>query len=151
MHLMQSPPGPYTQIDGREYLYFVGTGYLGLQGRPEVIRAACEAAQQYGIGSANSRTAFGTTPPLLEVERLAAAMFGLDDAFYFASGWLGNHVLMQLLDAESGLILLDECSHYSAFEAARAQRLSKCDLPPPRPRSTFKPSSRRTSSRRKTR
>ena len=73
MPLMQSPPGAVTQIDGREYLYFVGTGYLGLQGHPEVIRAACEAAQQYGIGSANSRTAFGTTPPVLEVERNAAA------------------------------------------------------------------------------
>jgi len=120
MPLLESPPGAVTQIDGREYLYFAGTGYLGLQGHPEVIRAACRAAEQYGIGSANSRTAFGTTPPLLEVERLAAALFGLDDAFYFASGWLGNHVLMQLLDAQAGLILLDEYSHYSVFEAARA-------------------------------
>ena len=33
-----------------------------------------------------SRTAFGTTPPLLEVERHAAEMFGLDDAFS-ASAW----------------------------------------------------------------
>ena len=79
-----------------------------------------EAAQQYGIGSANSRTAFGTTPPVLEVERNAARLFGLDDAFYFASGWLGNHVLMRLFDGQSGLILIDEHSHYSVFEAARA-------------------------------
>jgi 8-amino-7-oxononanoate synthase len=120
MPVAESHPGTYTKIDGRDYLYFVGTGYLGLQGHPEVIQAACEAAHRYGIGSANSRTAFGTTPPLLEVERLAAEMFGLDDAFYFASGWLGNHVLMQLLDAQSGPILLDEYSHYSVFEAARA-------------------------------
>ena len=133
---MQSPPGAVTQIDGREYLYFVGTGYLGLQGHPEVIRAACEAAQQYGIGSANTRTAFGTTPPVLDVERRAAELFGLDDAFYFASGWLGNNILMRLLDAESGLIFIDEYSHYSVFEAAmRRSRLSAArDLSPPRPR-----------------
>lgn len=119
MPVMQSPPGAATKIDGREYLYFAGTGYLGLQGHPEVIRAARQAAEQYGIGSANSRTAFGTTPPVLQVERNAAALFGLDDAFYFASGWLGNNILVQLLDAGSGLAFVDECSHYSVVEAAR--------------------------------
>ena len=116
---MQSPPGAVTQIDGREYLYFVGTGYLGLQGHAEVIRAACEAAQRYGIGSANSRTVFGTTPPLLEVERRAAALFGMEDAFYYASGWMGNNILVQSLDHQSGVVLIDEYAHYSIFEAAR--------------------------------
>lgn len=121
MFLMQSPPGAVTRIDGREYVHFVGTGYLGLQGHADVIRAACEAAERYGIGSANSRTAFGTTPPVLEVERCAAALFGLDDAFYFASGWMGNNILAQLIGMESGLVLVDECSHYSVFEAARVR------------------------------
>lgn len=119
MPLMQTPPGPVTKIDGREYLYFVGTGYLGLQGHAEVIEAACQAARQYGIGSANSRTVFGTTEPVVQVERAAAAMFGLDDAFYFASGWMGNNILIQSLDAADRLVLIDECSHYSLFEAAR--------------------------------
>lgn len=119
MPVMQSPPGAVTRIDGREFLYFVGTGYLGLQGHPDVIRAACDAAEQYGIGSANSRTAFGTTPPLLEVERLAAALFGLDDAFYYASGWMGAGILLQALNADRLVVFIDECSHYSLFEAAR--------------------------------
>jgi 7-keto-8-aminopelargonate synthetase-like enzyme len=118
--LLKSPPGPVTKIDGREYLYFVGTGYLGLQGHPEVIRAACEAAQQYGIGSANSRTAFGTTEPVLHVERAAAAMFGLDDAFYFASGWMGANILIQSLDWNHRLAFVDESAHYSLVEAVRA-------------------------------
>ena len=30
---MEGPPGALTRIDGREYLYFGGTGYLGLAGR----------------------------------------------------------------------------------------------------------------------
>lgn len=128
MPLMQSAPGAVTRIDGREYLHFVGTGYLGLQGHADVIHAACEAAERYGTGSANSRTAFGTTPPVLEVERCVATLFGLEDAFYFASGWMGNNILVQLHDAlvpshgaELGLVLVDECSHYSVFEAARVR------------------------------
>ena len=43
VHLMESPPGAECTIDGRSYLYFGGTSYLGLHGHPDVIAAACEA------------------------------------------------------------------------------------------------------------
>jgi len=132
MPLMQSPPGAYTVIDGRRYLYFAGTGYLGLQGHPEVIRAACEATEQYGIGSANSRTAFGNLPPTLDVERRAAALMGMEDAFYFASGYIGNHILALMLEDRFDAVFVDEGSHYSVLEAARlsgrpVHRFRHCD------------------------
>ncbi len=117
MPTMQSPPGAYTVIDGRRYLYFVGTGYLGLQGHPEVIRAACRGAEQYGIGTATSRTGFGNSPPVLEVERKAAAMFGADDAFYYMSGYVGNHILISTLRDRFDVAFIDECSHYCVTEA----------------------------------
>ncbi len=116
---MQSPPGAHTVIDGRRYLYFAGTGYLGLQGHPDVIRAACDATEKYGIGSANSRTAFGNTPPVLEVERRAAEFFGLDDAFYFMSGYVGNHILILALADTFDAVFVDELSHYCVLEAAQ--------------------------------
>ena len=118
MPVMQSPPGAETVIDGRRYIYFVGTGYLGLQGHPEVIRAAGEAAQQYGIGSATSRAGFGDTPPLLEVERLAARFFGSDEAFYFVSGYLGNEILVRMIGAGVDAVFVDRGSHYCVVEAA---------------------------------
>lgn len=132
MRVMTSPPGAETVISGRHYLYFAGTGYLGLQGHPEVIRAACEATQRYGIGSATSRTGFGNTPPVLEVERRAAELFGLDDAFYFMSGYVGNHILMLALAGTFDAVFLDELSHYCVFEAAQLSgtpvfRFQHCD------------------------
>ncbi len=119
MPVMHSPPGACTMIDGRRYLYFAGTGYLGLQGHPELIRAACEATERYGIGSANSRTAFGNTPPVLEVERRAAEFFAVDDAFYFMSGYVGNNILVLALEDRFEAVFVDEFSHYCVFEAAR--------------------------------
>ena len=118
MPIMQSPPGAETVIDGRRYIYFVGTGYLGLQGHPEVIRAAGEAARQYGIGSATSRAGFGDTPPLLEVERLAGEFFGSEGAFYFVSGYLGNEILIRLIGSAVDAVFVDQCSHYCVVEAA---------------------------------
>ena len=118
--LMQSPPGALTTIDGRQFLYFVGTGYLGLQGRAEVIQAACDAARQYGVGSATTRTGYGTTPPLLEVERLTAELTGAEDALYFPSGYASSQVAAAALADACDAVAIDEFSHYCLFEAARA-------------------------------
>jgi 8-amino-7-oxononanoate synthase len=120
MPVMQSPPGAETVIDGRPYLYFAGTGYLGLQGHPEVVRAACEATRQYGIGSATSRAGVGDTPPTLAVEQQAARLMGCEDSFYFASGYVGSQILVSAFQDRFDAAFVDEFSHYSVLEAARA-------------------------------
>ena len=117
--LMQSAPGPETVIDGRRYLYFGGTGYLGLAGHPEVIEAACSATRRYGLHSATSRAGAGTAPPVQEVERLAARFFGQEDAFYFASGYAASHVMIAALGRDIDTILIEETAHPSAVEASR--------------------------------
>ncbi len=123
MYLMESPPGARTVLNGKEVDYFCGTGYFGLQGHPEVIRAACEAAQKYGIGSATSRSGFGNNPVLLEVERKAAAFFEKESALYYVSGYLGNSILLQGLKDEYDIVFADEESHYSIMDgAAMAQK-----------------------------
>ena len=119
MPVMQSPPGAETTIDGRRYLYFAGTGYLGLQGHPEVIRAACDATQRYGIGSATSRSGLGDTPPTLAAEQQAASLFGCEDSFYYASGYVGNQILVTAMKEQFDAVFVDEFSHYSVVEAAR--------------------------------
>ncbi|MGA2033493.1 MAG: pyridoxal phosphate-dependent aminotransferase family protein, partial [Thermoguttaceae bacterium] len=119
LSLMQSAPGPYATIDGRRYLYFVGTGYLGLQNHPEVLRAAIEALQRYGVGSATSRAGFGTTQATLDVERRAAELYQAGDAFYFPSGYAAPSILAAALADCCDAMFVDEWSHYCVTEAAR--------------------------------
>lgn len=133
MPMMQSPPGAETTINGRRYTYFAGTGYLGLQGHLDVIRAACDAVHKYGIGSATSRTRVGDTPPVLEVERRAAELFGTEDAFYFASGYMSPAVVLSMLGEQFDTVLIDELAHYCLGEAAAKLRcpvvqFSHCDV-----------------------
>jgi 8-amino-7-oxononanoate synthase len=116
--IAESPPGPVVRIDGKEYLYFVGTGYLGLQGHPEVISAACEAAQRYGIHSATSRAGFGNTPPTLLVERRVSEFFGSEASFCFPSGYAGNSILLRSIESSFDALFLDEHSHYCVFDGA---------------------------------
>jgi len=123
MPLMQSAPGAETILDGRRYYYFAGTGYLGLQGHPEVLRAAAEAVYQYGLSSATSRTGFGNNPPTLDVEARAANFFGQEAAFYYISGYVGNAILALWLRDQFDVAFLDELAHYSVVEGlAMAQR-----------------------------
>jgi len=116
MHVMQSPPGPQTVIDGTRYLYFAGTSYYCLHGHPDVILAACRATCLYGIGSATSRSGFGNNPPLLEVEQRAAEFFGDEQAFYYVSGYCGNAVMAQGLQQEYDIFFIDKGAHFSVFE-----------------------------------
>lgn len=117
---MESPPGPETVIDGRRYLYFAGTSYLGLHAHPDVIAAGCAAFRQYGMHTATTRTGFGNSAPLLGVERKAAEFFGRGASFYFSSGYSANHVLIQAVaSAGTGAVFVEESSHYCVLEAAR--------------------------------
>ncbi len=119
--LMESPPGAETVIDGRSYIYFGGTGYLGLAGHPEVIEALRDAATRFGVHTATSRTGVGASLPLLEVERRAAEFFGTDEAYYFASGYMGPQVIAQMASRETQapIVCIDEASHPCGQEAAR--------------------------------
>jgi 7-keto-8-aminopelargonate synthetase-like enzyme len=117
--IMESPPGSETTIDGRRYLYFGGTSYLGLAARPDVIEAACDAVRRYGVHSATTRAGFGTNFATLAVERRAAEFFGTEEAFYYASGYVGNHVLIQALADRFDTALIDELSHACLVEATK--------------------------------
>ncbi len=119
MHLMQSAPGPETIVDGNRYLYFCGTGYLGLHNHVELIQAASEATQKYGLGTATTRAGYGNSPLIVAVEKCAAHFWDCEDAFYFASGYLGSHVVLSVLAKSANTILLDENSHYSVVDACR--------------------------------
>jgi hypothetical protein len=123
MPMMQSAPGAETIIDGKRYTYFAGTGYLGLQGHPEVLKAAAEAVYQYGVSSATSRTGFGNNPPTIAVEEHAAAYFGAEAAFYYISGYVGNAILALHLRDRFDVAFVDEFAHYSVLEGvAQAQK-----------------------------
>jgi len=125
MFIMESAPGAKTVINGREYDYFSGCGYYCLGGHPEVVKAACDAAYKYGIGSSTSRAGFGSTPALIEVEKRAAEFFGAESSLYYVSGYLGNTILLKGLEDDYDIIFADERSHYSITDAV-AQTQKRC-------------------------
>ncbi len=75
--------------------------------------------EQYGIHTATSRSGYGTSPPLLEVERRAAKLLGAEDAIYLVSGYAGNTAVAAALAGTVDRVLVDEHAHDSLAESAR--------------------------------
>jgi 8-amino-7-oxononanoate synthase len=120
---MESPSEARTVFNGLEMDYFAGTGYLGLQNHPAVIKAAQDALQRYGFSSATSRGGYGEHPIYDEFEKEACAYFGAEKVIYFASGYLGIPILTQATGNRFDHIFIDSSAHFSLWDAAHATNL----------------------------
>ncbi len=106
---MQSPIGARAVVNGHACDYYGGTGYLGLQTHPDLVRAAQDALEKYGISTA-AGIRLGH-PIYDQVTREACAFFNAERALYFASGYLGALILAQGLSEQYDHILIDESAH----------------------------------------
>lgn len=107
-------------IGGQRYDYFAGCGYLGLQNHPQVLAAARQALDNYGISSATSRGGYGEHALYDELEKEACAFFNSEKALYFASGYLGMSILLQGAGKPNDHYFIDAHGHYCLWDAAQA-------------------------------
>ncbi|NTU75406.1 MAG: aminotransferase class I/II-fold pyridoxal phosphate-dependent enzyme, partial [Anaerolineaceae bacterium] len=117
---MESPVGARTIFSGREGDYFSGTTYLGLQSHPDVIQAAMDCLQHYGLATGTSRGGYGESPVYDWLENEINAFFDTEKVLYFASGYLGNTIIAQGLRESYDHIFIDEWSHFSIWDGARS-------------------------------
>lgn len=110
---------PVATIDGREYVLFSSSNYLGLAEHPAVTKAASDALNQFGAGSGGSRLTTGTTDLHTQVERDFARFLGYDDAVFFSAGFMANTGVLQALAGPNTLILSDERNHASIIDGCR--------------------------------
>jgi 7-keto-8-aminopelargonate synthetase-like enzyme len=104
--------------EGGRYTFFGGNDYHRLSRHPEVVAALKQAADEYGIGSAGSRSTTANHPLYLELEAEAAKFFGTEAAAVQSAGYISNAVVLQALQGEFSHLFLDEIAHSSLVEAA---------------------------------
>src|SRR5512135_1116206 len=109
--LIESPAGARTVINGQAMDYFAGSGYLGLQNHPEVVKASVEALQQYGFSTSTSRGGYGEHSLYDALEKEACKYFGAEKVLYFASGYLGPSILTQSTRNQFDHIFIDSSAH----------------------------------------
>lgn len=115
----QGPVGPEVTVEGKKYLYFGGSDYLGMSSREQVLAGARAAMERYGISSAASRISSGTNSLHLELESSIAAFSGERDAVVLSAGYLAMRCLVEGVVRRNDRILLQEDAHVSIRDAAR--------------------------------
>ena len=110
---------PVATIDGREYVLFSSSNYLGLAEHPAVTTAAADALNRFGAGSGGSRLTTGTTALHSQVERDFARFLGYEDAVFFSAGFMANAGVLQALAGPGTLIVSDERNHASIIDGCR--------------------------------
>lgn len=121
---LHTSPRPRAQIrngfDGqlRDIINLTSYNYLGLSTHPEVIAAAKQAADKYGLGAAGAAMLSGTFD-LHENFAQALADFKQKDAcMLFSSGLGGNMGAMQGLLRRGDILVMDAKCHRSIIDGA---------------------------------
>lgn len=116
---LNSPQGAWLTVDGKRVLNFCSNNYLGLANHPRLVKAAKDAADEYGVGPGAVRTIAGTMDLHLELEKRIAKFKGVGDAITFQSGFTANLGTIPALVGKPDLIFSDELNHASIIDGCR--------------------------------
>ncbi len=118
-----------TTIGGRRYLNFSSYNYLGLNGHPEVNRAAKDAIDRYGVSASASRLVAGERPVQRELEEALADAYGVEDCVVFVSGHATNVSTIATLFGPRDIVIHDSLIHNSVLEGARLSGAARRSFP----------------------
>lgn len=90
--------------EGKEYLFFGGTAYLGLNTHPEAMRLYIEGLQKYGLNvgtSRNNNVQLGIYP---QAEKYWADSFGFEAGIVVSSGFLATQLATRVLANDADIL-----------------------------------------------
>ncbi|GAB63505.1 MAG: aminotransferase class I/II-fold pyridoxal phosphate-dependent enzyme [Candidatus Jettenia sp.] len=107
--------------DRMRLLNFSSYNYLGFGYHPDVIAAAKDALDTYGLGAASSPVISGTYGIHKKLEEDLTHFFGLDDRSIslFPSGYSANVGVIQAYMKPGNHIVMDQSVHTSILEGAK--------------------------------
>lgn len=118
--VLESAQEPVSVIDGKKVVNLTSNNYLALANDPKVKKAAIEAIEKYGVGSAAVRTIIGTMSLHTELEEKFAAFKHAEASILFQSGFTSNVAVCQsLMSTDQDLLISDELNHASIIDGAR--------------------------------
>jgi 8-amino-7-oxononanoate synthase len=110
---------PVVTMDGSQVIMLGSNNYLGLTNHPEIKRAAAEALEAYGSGTAGSRFLNGTLDIHVELEERLAQFMRRDAALTFSTGFQVNLGVISSLVDRRDVVILDNLDHACILDGSR--------------------------------
>ena len=107
-----------SNLDGQErnIINLTSYNYLGLSTHPEVIQAAKDALDKYGLGSSGAPLLSGTLDIHVELARRLAKFKQKEDCILFSSGLGANVGSIQGIVRKGDYLVMDEKVHKSLID-----------------------------------
>jgi 8-amino-7-oxononanoate synthase len=123
--IYESPVGAEIVLNGRRYINFGGSSYLGLSSNPQILEAGIEALRECGSGGPVPSIHGVSTRFLLEVESEGRRFFGSEAAFYLNAGYSFGLAAIAAAREQFDAIFFDEFAHYSLVDGMAASGLPR--------------------------
>lgn len=109
----------YLFLNGKKYLDFSSSNYLGYRDDKRVIEKVKEALDIYGFGSGASRLVVGNSEAFSSMEKKLAKLKNKKKSLVFNSGYDLNLGVISAIANENTLILCDKLNHASIYDGIR--------------------------------
>lgn len=120
---IESGVGAHVVIDGRSYINFGGSSYLGLSSNAEILQAGIDALRVYGAGIPVPRNHGAIARPYVDVELEATKFFGSDAAVFMGGGYYFGLIALATLRRKLAVVFFDELCHFSLRDGIAASGL----------------------------
>lgn len=117
--VIETPQGTKIRVGGREVINFCANNYLGLANDPRVVRAAHEALDRWGFGTASVRFICGTLEVHKDLEARVSAFLGTEDTILYSSCFDANGGFFEPFLGPDDAILADALNHASVIDGVR--------------------------------
>lgn len=122
--------GRLRSLQPRQGIDFVSNDYLALAESSRLRKAVITAIESgTPIGAGGSRLLRGNCAEHEQLEADAADFFGTESSLYFGAGYSANFAALSTLPQRGDLIVMDELSHASMREGAKASRAEIVETP----------------------
>jgi 8-amino-7-oxononanoate synthase len=119
---LDSAQTAHVVVDGKPCVAFCSNDYLGLANHTELIAAACQGAQQYGLGAGASHLVLGHSRAHEALEAALAAFVQLPRALLFSTGYMANLGVITALMGRDDAVFADRLNHASLNDACLLSR-----------------------------
>lgn len=118
---LDSPMDAHSQMReaGGEVIVLSSNNYLGLSNHPNVKRAAIDAIEKYGAGTASVRFICGTMTIHEELEETIADFHQTEASTTYSSCWSANGGLFNAICQPGDVMISDALNHASIIDGMR--------------------------------
>src|SRR2546428_3454271 len=102
---LNSTPGRTCLINGKEYLFFSGYSYLGINHVKGFTKLVKEGMNKYGVLYPSSRISNTRLKLYEEFENELSSLTGMQDTVSFSSGYLAGKTITDILSSYKNIFV----------------------------------------------